>query len=52
VAAMIFVRAFRYTTIGVIDEPFADDAAREAFVDEVTDMLSLYLLLPRPWRTG
>jgi AcrR family transcriptional regulator len=49
-AAMIFVRAFRYTVMGVIDEPFANDGAREAFVEELTDMLTLYLLVPRPWR--
>src|SRR5262249_31115980 len=49
-AAMIFVRAYRYTVMGVIDEPFASDEAREAFIDELTDMLALYLLQPRPWR--
>jgi AcrR family transcriptional regulator len=49
-AAILFVRAFRYCAMGVIDEPFADDAARERFVDELADMLTLYLVAPRPWR--
>jgi AcrR family transcriptional regulator len=49
-AAIIFVRAFRYSAMGAIDEPFADDAARGRFVDELTDLLTLYLIGPRPWR--
>jgi hypothetical protein len=36
--------------IAIADEPFASDAARQAFVDELSDMLSMYLLVPRPWR--
>ncbi len=50
VAALLVVRAFRYTTIPVVDEPFESEAARDVFVDELTDMLAAYLLLPRPWR--
>lgn len=51
-AATIFVRAMRYTVIGIIEEPFATAAARAAFIDELTDMLTLYLVVKRPWRDG
>jgi AcrR family transcriptional regulator len=49
-AAMIVIRAFRYNTIPVIEEPFADEDARAKFVDELTDLIAVYLLAPRAWR--
>lgn len=48
-AAMLLVRAFRYTLMPIIYEPFEDDR-REAFIDELSDMLLAYLLAPRTWR--
>lgn len=47
-AAMLVVRAFRYSTIALLDEPLPDDR-REAFIDELSDLLLAYLLLPRTW---
>lgn len=51
VAAMLVVRAFRYTIIPLLDEPVTG-RKREAFVDELTDLIAAYLLAPRPWREG
>jgi len=50
-AALLVVRAFRYTTIALLEEPLPDDR-RAAFVDELSDLLLAYLLLPRTWRGG
>jgi AcrR family transcriptional regulator len=49
-AALLVVRAFRYCVIPLIEEPL-EGARREAFIDELADMICAYLLLPRPWRS-
>lgn len=49
VAAMLVVRATRYTVLSLLDEPL-DGPGHASFVDELSDMLSSYLLSPRPWR--
>jgi AcrR family transcriptional regulator len=49
VAAMLLVRTYRYATIPLVAEPL-EGQAREAFIDELADMLVCYLLSPRPWR--
>lgn len=51
VAALLVVRAFRYTIIPLLQEPVSG-AQREAFVDELTDLIAAYLLAPRSWRGG
>jgi AcrR family transcriptional regulator len=48
-AALLVVRAFRYCLIPIVDEPLAPER-REAFIDELTDLVCTYLLAPRPWR--
>lgn len=49
IAAVLLVRASRYSLISLLDEPLAG-ARREAFIDELSDLLASYLLSPRPWR--
>lgn len=47
-AALLVVRAFRYTTIALLEDPLPEER-REAFVSELSDLLLAYLLLPRAW---
>ncbi len=49
VAAALIVRAFRYNIIALIDHPLAG-AQRDAFIEELSDLIGTYLLAPRPWR--
>jgi hypothetical protein len=49
IAAVLLVRASRYSLISLLDEPLAG-ARREVFIDELSDLLASYLLSPRPWR--
>jgi AcrR family transcriptional regulator len=50
-AALVVVRAFRYLLISFLTEPLRPEE-RDAFVDELVDLLSAYLLAPRTWRLG
>jgi AcrR family transcriptional regulator len=50
-AALLVVRAFRYAVIPLVEEPLVGEA-RERFIEELTDLIAGYLLLPRPWRDG
>ncbi|HSQ67524.1 MAG TPA: TetR/AcrR family transcriptional regulator [Polyangiaceae bacterium] len=47
-AALLLVRASRYTTVALLDDAF-EGVARRAFIDELSDMIAAYLLLPRTW---
>jgi len=47
-ASLVLMRSVRYSVIALLDEPF-DEARREAFIDELSDMITAYLLAPRSW---
>lgn len=47
-AALVLVRASRYAIIALLDGSL-DQAGRQSFIDELSDMLAAYLLLPRTW---
>lgn len=50
-ASLILVRTVRYSVIALLEEP-VEDAAREAFIDELSDVITAYLLAPRAWRSA
>lgn len=49
IAAMLVVRTFRYNIIPLLSEPVTGKK-REAFIDELSELIGVYLLAPRPWR--
>lgn len=50
-AALLLVRASGYAVLALVDNPL-EGAARQAYIDELADMIAAYLLAPRPWRGG
>jgi AcrR family transcriptional regulator len=50
-AALLVVSTFRYSIMGATLDSPPEGEARKAFVRELTDLLSCYLLSPRPWRS-
>ena len=51
IAAVLLVRASRYSILSLLDGPL-EGTQRDAFIDELSDLLAAYLLAPRPWREG
>jgi AcrR family transcriptional regulator len=50
VASVLVVRAFRYSVLGALLDGPLEGKPREAFVTELSDLLTAYLVAPRTWR--